>query len=206
MLVRITDAGMKRTFDLVFCCILMLLLGIPFIFAFFAVWLKFGSPVIFRQLRPGLEGHPFEMLKFRTMTDNRDDDGMLSPDSERLTGFGEILRSTSIDELPTLWNVFKGDMSFVGPRPLLVEYLDLYSDEQARRHEVRPGITGWAQINGRNAISWGEKFALDVWYVDNRSMLLDFKILCLTAKMVLRREDISQPGQATMERFTGKNL
>ena len=153
-----------------------------------------------------LNGHPFEMLKFRTMNDQRGADGSLLPDSERLTNFGKLLRSTSVDEIPALWNVFKGHMSFVGPRPLLVEYLDLYSEEQARRHDVRPGITGWAQINGRNAISWGEKFALDVWYVDNRTMLLDFKILWLTAINVLKRADISQQGQATMEKFTGGNL
>ena len=192
---------MKRIVDLVFCCIAMLLLSIPFVFVFLAVWVKLGSPVIFRQSRPGLKGHTFEMLKFRTMNDQRSADGSLLHDSERLTNFGKLLRSTSVDEIPALWNVFKGHMSFVGPRPLLVEYLDLYSEEQARRHDVRPGITGWAQINGRNALSWEEKFAMDVWYVDNQSMILDFKILFKTVMKVLKRDGISQQGQATMQKF-----
>jgi lipopolysaccharide/colanic/teichoic acid biosynthesis glycosyltransferase len=162
-----------------------------------------GSPVCFTQLRPGLGGKPFRMIKFRTMTDARDAHGELLPDEQRLTRFGRMLRASSLDELPELWNVLKGDMSLVGPRPLLMEYLPLYSPEQARRHEVRPGITGWAQINGRNAISWEQKFALDVWYVEHRSVWLDMKILALTAWRVLRREGISAAGEATMPKFTG---
>ncbi|MED5239468.1 MAG: sugar transferase [Pseudomonadota bacterium] len=164
---------------------------------------KHGSPVCFRQVRPGKEGKPFEMIKFRTMTDERGEDGELLPDSERLTAFGQFLRSTSLDELPELWNVLKGDMSLVGPRPLLMEYLPLYSERQARRHEVRPGITGWAQVNGRNALSWEEKFELDVWYVENRTLWLDMKILFLTIWRVVKRDGISQDGEATMSKFTG---
>ncbi|MDF1782236.1 MAG: sugar transferase [Alcanivoracaceae bacterium] len=162
-----------------------------------------GSPLLFRQTRPGKDGVSFEMLKFRTMTDKRDGDGKLLPDTQRLTSFGRFLRSTSLDELPGLWNVLKGDMSLVGPRPLLMEYLPLYSPEQARRHDVRPGITGWAQVNGRNALSWDEKFRLDVWYVDNQSFWLDIKILFLTVKKVLVRDGISANGEATMSKFTG---
>lgn len=164
---------------------------------------KHGSPVCFRQVRPGKEGKPFEMIKFRTMTDERGEDGELLPDSERLTAFGQFLRSSSLDELPELWNVLKGDMSLVGPRPLLMEYLPLYSERQARRHEVRPGITGWAQVNGRNALSWEEKFELDVWYVENRTLWLDMKILFLTIWRVVKRDGISQDGEATMSKFTG---
>ena len=170
-----------------------------------AVRLKLGSPVLFSQVRPGLNGKPFRMYKFRTMTDARDAHGVLLPDHVRLTPFGRWLRGSSLDELPELLNVLKGDMSLVGPRPLLMEYLRLYSPEQARRHEVRPGITGWAQINGRNAISWDEKFALDVWYVDNRSLWLDIRILALTIWKVLRREGISAAGEATMPKFTGRS-
>ena len=162
-----------------------------------------GSPVLFKQTRPGLDGKPFEMIKFRTMKDATDKDGNLLPDSERLTPFGQKLRSTSIDELPELWNVLKGDMSLVGPRPLLMEYLPLYNSEQARRHNVRPGVTGYAQVNGRNAISWEEKFALDTWYVDNQSLWLDFKILAKTVKQVLIKDGISAEGEATMSKFTG---
>lgn len=162
-----------------------------------------GSPVLFRQIRPGLNGKPFEMIKFRTMKDAVDAQGNPLPDSERLTPFGQFLRSSSLDELPELWNVLKGDMSLVGPRPLLMEYLPLYTPEQYRRHEVRPGVTGWAQINGRNALSWEEKFQLDVWYVDNRSLWLDIKILFLTVKKVLVRDGISADGEATMPKFTG---
>jgi len=162
-----------------------------------------GYPVFFQQVRPGLEGRPFKMIKFRTMTNQCDASGNLLPDAKRLTAFGRFLRSTSLDELPELWNVLKGDMSLVGPRPLLMEYLPLYSPEQARRHEVRPGITGWAQVNGRNAISWDEKFDLDVWYVDNQSIWLDIKILWLTVKKVIMRDGISQNGQATSEAFKG---
>ena len=163
-----------------------------------------GYPVFFQQVRPGLEGRPFKMIKFRTMTNQCDASGNLLPDAKRLTAFGRFLRSTSLDELPELWNVLKGDMSLVGPRPLLMEYLPLYSPEQARRHEVRPGITGWAQVNGRNAISWDEKFDLDVWYVDNQSIWLDIKILWLTVKKVITRDGISSNNNATMPAFTGK--
>jgi lipopolysaccharide/colanic/teichoic acid biosynthesis glycosyltransferase len=159
--------------------------------------------VFFRQLRPGLYGQPFEMVKFRTMTSEHGQDGKLLPDVQRLTVFGRVLRATSLDEIPELWNVLKGDMSLVGPRPLLMEYLPLYTPQQARRHEVRPGITGWAQVNGRNAISWEDKFALDVWYVDNRNLWLDIKILWLTVKKVLVREGISASGEATMPKFAG---
>jgi lipopolysaccharide/colanic/teichoic acid biosynthesis glycosyltransferase len=168
-----------------------------------AVRLRLGSPVLFRQRRPGLHGRPFEMLKFRTMLDATDGAGNPLPDADRLTPLGRFLRATSLDELPELWNVLRGEMSLVGPRPLLMEYLPLYTPEQARRHEVRPGITGWAQVNGRNAISWEEKFRMDVWYVDRRTFALDLKILLLTAKKVVVREGISQQGQATMERFLG---
>ncbi|EGR1581858.1 sugar transferase [Vibrio parahaemolyticus] len=163
-----------------------------------------GSPVLFRQTRPGLNGKPFEMVKFRTMKDAVDSQGNPLPDSERMTSFGDKLRNSSLDELPELWNVLKGDMSLVGPRPLLMQYLPLYSKEQARRHEVRPGVTGWAQINGRNAISWEEKFKLDVWYVDNRNLLLDIKILFLTVKKVFVKEGISADGHVTIEPFTGQ--
>ena len=164
---------------------------------------RLGTPVFFCQQRPGISGRPFMMYKFRTMTDARDANDVLLPDAVRLTSFGRFLRSSSLDELPELINVLKGNMSLVGPRPLLMEYLPLYTHEQARRHNVRPGITGWAQVNGRNAISWEEKFKLDVWYVDNQSFLLDLKILWLTIKKVFIREGISQEGQATMEKFTG---
>lgn len=165
--------------------------------------LKLGSPVLFSQIRPGKDGKPFRMVKFRSMTDARDTDGKLLPDAERLPPFGRFLRSSSLDELPELWNVLKGDMSLVGPRPLLMDYLPLYSPEQYRRHEVLPGITGWAQVNGRNAISWEQKFAYDVWYVDNHSLWLDIKILLLTLKKVFIRDGITAEGEATMPRFTG---
>ncbi len=163
-----------------------------------------GCPVFFRQVRPGKAGKPFQMVKFRTMRDATDLNGNPLPDSERLTIFGNWLRSTSLDELPELWNVLKGDMSLVGPRPLLMEYLPLYSGEQFRRHEIRPGVTGWAQVNGRNALSWEDRFKLDVWYVDNHSIWLDFKIIALTIKKVLRRDGISADGEVTMSKFTGK--
>ena len=165
---------------------------------------RLGSPVLFRQQRPGLHGNPFVLVKFRTMTDRRDANGHLLPDAVRLTPFGRFLRKTSLDELPELWNVLKGEMSLVGPRPLLMDYLPLYSPEQARRHEAPPGITGWAQVNGRNAISWDQKFALDVWYVDNLSFLLDLKTIWFTIRQVLRREGISAQGEATMSKFDGK--
>jgi len=197
---------MKRFFDLVLAVLALLLLGMPLLFLIWQVRRKLGSPVFFRQTRPGLHGRPFEMVKFRTMTDARGRDGNLFSDAERLTAFGRFLRATSLDELPELWNVLKGDMSLVGPRPLLMEYLPLYSPEQARRHEVRPGITGWAQVNGRNAISWDDKFRLDVWYVDHRSLWLDIKILWLTVKKVLVREGISAAGEATMPVFKGTGL
>nr|WP_271515223.1 sugar transferase [Ascidiaceihabitans sp.] len=164
---------------------------------------QMGAPVLFRQTRPGLHSKPLQMVKFRTMRSAIDSQGLPLPDSERLTRLGRILRATSLDELPGLWNVLKGDMSLVGPRPLLMEYLSLYTPEQARRHEVRPGVTGWAQVNGRNAISWDEKFALDVWYVDNRTIWLDFKIIWMTVKKVLIREGISAEGEVTMSKFTG---
>lgn len=194
---------MKRCFDLA-VAFLLLAVGSPLlVMVAIAIRIGLGAPVLFRQQRPGLHGKPFSMCKFRTMTDRSDADGNLLPDSVRLTPFGNFLRSTSLDELPELINVLKGDMSLVGPRPLLMEYLPLYTPEQARRHEVKPGITGWAQVNGRNAISWKEKFALDVWYVDNRSFRLDLKILWLTIVKVFAREGITQEGQATAEKFRG---
>lgn len=194
---------MKRLFDIFLASLALLLLCIPLMFLIWQIRRKLGSPVFFRQTRPGLHGLPFKMIKFRTMTDARGPDGQLLPDVERLTPFGRFLRASSLDELPELWNVLKGDMSLVGPRPLLMEYLPLYSPEQARRHEARPGITGWAQVNGRNALSWEDKFRLDVWYVNNRSMWLDIKILWLTVRKVLVREGISAAGEATMSKFTG---
>jgi len=169
------------------------------------VRMQIGSPVLFRQMRPGLDGVPFQMVKFRTMRDAVDGQGNYLPDAQRLTPLGRFMRSASLDELPELWNVLKGDMSIVGPRPLLMEYLPLYSPEQARRHEVRPGITGWAQVNGRNAISWDEKFALDVWYVDNQTLWLDIRIMALTVRRVFARQGISADGEATMTKFTGKS-
>ncbi len=183
----------------------LLVLCVPLLLLILLVGRKLGSPVFFRQLRPGMHGKPFEIVKFRTMTSERGPDGQLLPDAVRLTSFGRFVRSTSLDELPELWNVLKGDMSLVGPRPLLMEYLPLYTPQQARRHEVRPGITGWAQVNGRNAISWEDKFALDVWYVDHYSWWLDMKILWLTVRKVLLRDGISAAGEATMTRFTGSN-
>ena len=165
--------------------------------------LNMGSPVLFRQLRPGLHAKPFLMVKFRTMRDAVDRHGNVLPDSVRLTSLGKFLRATSLDELPELWNVLKGDMSLVGPRPLLMEYLPLYSVEQARRHDVRPGVTGWAQVNGRNALTWDEKFALDLWYVDNHTFLRDLSIIWLTIRRVIKREGISAVGEATMPKFTG---
>jgi lipopolysaccharide/colanic/teichoic acid biosynthesis glycosyltransferase len=193
----------KRAFDVVLA-LTGLIVGLPLIVAVAVmVHIKLGSPVIFSQARPGLNGKPFHMVKFRTMRDAVDQNGAPLPDSERLTRFGRFLRASSLDELPELWNVLKGEMSIVGPRPLLMEYLPLYSPEQARRHEVRPGITGWAQVNGRNAIGWDEKFRLDVWYVDNRSLLLDLRIIGLTLMKVVRRDGISAAGEATMPKFTG---
>lgn len=196
---------LKRIFDILASAIGLLLLS-PFIAIIaWQIKRKLGSPVLFRQQRPGLNGKPFTMVKFRTMRDAIDKNGNPLPDSERMTAFGNFLRSTSLDELPELWNVLKGEMSLVGPRPLLMEYLPLYNQEQMRRHEARPGVTGWAQINGRNAISWEEKFKLDVWYVDNQSFWLDIKILFLTVKKVFIRDGISAEGEATMSKFTGSN-
>ena len=194
---------MKRLFDLTAAALGLLALALPLLALIALVRIKLGRPVFFRQTRPGLHGQPFQMVKLRTMTDARGPDGALLPDAERLTPFGRFLRASSLDELPELWNVLKGDMSLVGPRPLLMEYLPLYTPEQARRHEVRPGITGWAQVNGRNALSWEEKFALDVWYVDHQSLWLHIRILWMTAVKVLRRQDISAPGEATVEYFKG---
>lgn len=194
---------MKRFFDMVGAALALLLFSPALALLAMQVRRKMGAPVLFCQERPGVHGKPFQMFKFRTMRAEFDSEGQPLPDSERLTDFGRWLRTTSLDELPELWNVLKGDMSLVGPRPLLMEYLPLYSCEQARRHEVRPGITGWAQVNGRNAISWEEKFALDVWYVDNRGLWLDFKILLLTVKNVLSRDGINADGEVTMPRFQG---
>jgi lipopolysaccharide/colanic/teichoic acid biosynthesis glycosyltransferase len=193
----------KRLFDPIIAFCLLVLLAGPFLALYLVIFYKFGNPVLFTQMRPGLYGKPFRMIKFRSMTDARGLDGQLLSDAERLTPFGQFLRASSLDELPGLWSVFKGDMSLVGPRPLLMEYLPLYSPEQARRHNVRPGITGWAQVNGRNALSWEDKFKLDVWYVDNRTFWLDIKILWLTVRKVLVREGISAAGEATMTKFTG---
>jgi lipopolysaccharide/colanic/teichoic acid biosynthesis glycosyltransferase len=195
--------GVKRVFDFVAASLALLLLAVPLLVLVWLIRHKLGSPVLFRQVRPGLHGKPFTMVKFRTMTDERGPDGALLPDAQRLTPFGRFLRSSSLDELPELWNVLKGDMSLVGPRPLLMEYLPLYTPEQARRHEVRPGITGWAQVNGRNAISWEDKFALDVWYVDHCSLWVDMQILWRTVRKVLVRDGISAAGEATMSKFTG---
>jgi lipopolysaccharide/colanic/teichoic acid biosynthesis glycosyltransferase len=197
---------MKRLFDIVVATLALAVFALPLLFLVLLVRSKLGRPAFFRQIRPGLGGKPFEMVKLRSMTDGRDAHGVLLPDSERLTSFGRFLRSTSLDELPELWNVLKGDMSLVGPRPLLMEYLPLYSPEQFRRHEVRPGITGWAQINGRNALSWTQKFDLDVWYVENRSIWLDIRILWLTVKKVIVRDGISGAGEATMSKFTGGSV
>jgi lipopolysaccharide/colanic/teichoic acid biosynthesis glycosyltransferase len=196
---------MKRIFDMLLASVGLLLLAIPLLLLVRKVRRELGSPVFFTQVRPGLHGKPFKMIKFRSMTSECGPDGQLLPDAVRLNAFGRWLRATSLDELPELLNVLKGDMSLVGPRPLLMEYLPLYSTEQARRHNVRPGITGWAQVNGRNAISWESKFALDVWYVDNRTLWLDIKVLWLTVKKVLVRDGISAEGEATMPKFTGGN-
>lgn len=193
----------KRIIDITASGAALVVLSPVLVATAYKVKKNLGSPVLFKQTRPGLDGKPFEMIKFRTMKDATDKDGNLLPDSERLTPFGQKLRSTSLDELPELWNVLKGDMSLVGPRPLLMEYLPLYNSEQARRHNVRPGVTGYAQVNGRNAISWEQKFALDTWYVDNQSLWLDIKILAKTVKQVLIKDGISADGEATMRKFTG---
>ena len=193
----------KRLFDLVFSLVLVVLLLPLLALLAILVYINLGSPALFRQQRPGLLGKPFIFYKFRTMNDRTDENGRLLSDEDRLTGFGRFLRGTSLDELPQLFNVIRGDMSLIGPRPLLMEYLDLYTDEQMRRHEVRPGITGWAQVNGRNAITWEEKFSLDRWYVDNRSFLLDLRIILMTVARIVSKEGISQAGMATAEKFRG---
>ena len=194
---------MKRLFDLIFASFALLVLALPMVCLYLLIYNKLGHPVLFSQIRPGLRGQAFKMVKFRTMTDARGEDGQLLPDAERLTPFGRFLRASSLDELPELWNVVKGEMSLVGPRPLLMDYLPLYNSEQARRHDVQPGITGWAQVNGRNALSWDEKFKLDVWYVDNHSILFDIKILWLTICKVIVREGINASGATTMPVFDG---
>lgn len=194
---------MKRLFDVVASVLGLLLLSPVLLFVAVRVRQEMGAPVFFRQRRPGRHGRPFDMIKFRSMRDATDAQGNPLPDSDRLTAFGRFLRSSSLDELPELWNVLKGDMSIVGPRPLLMEYLPLYTEEQARRHEVRPGVTGWAQVNGRNALTWEEKFRLDVWYVENRSFWLDMRIILMTIGKVIRRDGISAAGEETMPKFTG---
>ncbi|WP_275661051.1 sugar transferase [Photobacterium phosphoreum] len=196
---------MKRLFDILASTLALILLSPVIAITVYFIHKKLGSPVLFRQVRPGLNGKPFKMIKFRSMKDEVDKNGCSLPDSERLTSFGMKLRSTSLDELPGLWNVVKGDMSLVGPRPLLMQYLPLYNQEQNRRHNVRPGITGWAQINGRNAISWQDKFKLDVWYIDNQSLWLDIKILFLTVKKVFVKEGISANDHVTIEPFKGNH-
>ena len=193
----------KRILDITIASTALVLLSPVYFIVARKVKKNLGSPVLFHQVRPGLHGKPFEMIKFRTMKDAVDEQGNPLPDSERLTPFGKMLRATSLDEMPELWNVIKGDMSIVGPRPLLMEYLPLYNSEQAKRHNVRPGITGYAQVNGRNAISWEKKFELDTWYVENQSLWLDFKIMLKTIKKVIAKDDISAEGEATMSKFTG---
>lgn len=195
---------LKRVLDLIGAGLTIVLLSPLIAIVAYLVRRNLGSPIFFTQMRPGLGGKPFVMYKFRTMSDARDSEGKLLPDDQRLTRFGKFLRSTSLDELPELWNVIKGEMSLVGPRPLLMKYLELYTPEQARRHEVKPGITGWAQVNGRNALTWEEKFKLDVWYVDNWNLALDLKIIWLTLLKVLCRDDISAEGYATMPEFLGQ--
>lgn len=194
---------LKRLFDIIFSGLTLVVFSFVILFLYLIINKKLGSPVLFRQKRPGLNNNIFEIFKFRSMLDTTDEYGNILPDHKRLTSFGQKLRSTSLDELPGLWNVFKGDMSIVGPRPLLIEYLPLYSNEQARRHHVKPGITGWAQVNGRNAISWQKKFELDVWYVDNQSLWLDLKIIFLTVYKILKKENIEHSVAEELARFTG---
>ncbi len=196
----------KRLFDIVGATTALVVLFPVYAATAYKVSKNLGAPVLFRQIRPGLYGKPFKMIKFRSMKDDIDADGNPLEDGARLTPFGKALRNTSLDELPELWNVIKGDMSLVGPRPLLMEYLPLYNDEQARRHDVRPGITGYAQVNGRNAIGWDERFALDTWYVDNQSLWLDIKILFKTVKKVIIKDGISAEGEATMSKFMGNSI
>lgn len=194
---------MKRLLDIIIASTALILLSPLYVYVAYKVKKNLGSPVLFRQVRPGLHGRPFEMIKFRTMKDAFDKHGNPLPDSERLTAFGKMLRSSSLDEMPELWNVIKGDMSIVGPRPLLMEYLPLYNKEQAKRHDVRPGMTGHAQVNGRNAISWEQKFKLDTWYVENQSLWLDFKIMLRTVEKVIAKDDINADGEATAAPFKG---
>lgn len=193
----------KRLFDIVVALIALILFSPLYLFVAYKVKRNLGSPVLFKQIRPGLHGKPFEMIKFRTMKDGIDENGNILPDAERLTAFGKMLRATSLDELPELWNVLKGDMSLVGPRPLLMEYLPLYNERQAKRHEVKPGITGYAQVNGRNAISWEQKFELDAWYVEHQSLWLDLKIIAKTIQKVIAKDDINAADDATMPKFEG---
>lgn len=193
----------KRLFDIVVALIALILFSPLYLFVAYKVKQNLGSPVLFKQTRPGLHGKPFEMIKFRTMKDGADENGNILPDAERLTPFGKMLRATSLDELPELWNVLKGDMSLVGPRPLLMEYLPLYNERQAKRHEVKPGITGYAQVNGRNAISWEQKFELDAWYVEHQSLWLDLKIIAKTIQKVIAKDDINAADDATMPKFEG---
>jgi lipopolysaccharide/colanic/teichoic acid biosynthesis glycosyltransferase len=192
---RLLDVSLASISLLIFLPLLLLLAA--------TIRIVLGRPVLFTQQRPGIHGRPFQLVKFRTMSDEKDNQGRLLPDSKRLTKFGKLIRASSLDELPELWNVLRGEMSLVGPRPLLMEYMALYTPEQRRRHEVRPGITGWAQVNGRNSLSWEERFALDVWYVDNRSLRLDLRIMLLTVRKVIAREGISAAGEATMSKFRG---
>ncbi|PSS47909.1 sugar transferase [Pseudomonas sp. BBP2017] len=194
---------MKRLIDIVVSAFALLLLALPLLVLSWFVYRKLGSPILFRQVRPGLHSKPFEMIKFRTMTNAKAAGGEMLSDAQRLTTFGRFLRASSLDELPELWNVLKGEMSLVGPRPLLMEYLPLYNEHQNKRHRVRPGVTGWAQVNGRNTISWEEKFDLDVWYTENVSILLDLKIILMTIFKVFKREGISASNDATMPKFTG---
>lgn len=200
---EMSESMLKRVLDIVIASSALVLLSPVYALVAYKVRKNLGSPVLFRQVRPGLAGKPFEMIKFRSMKDAVDAQGNPLPDSERLTPFGQMLRSSSLDEMPELWNVIKGEMSIVGPRPLLMEYLPLYNSEQAKRHNVRPGITGYAQVNGRNAISWEKRFELDTWYVENQSLWLDFKIMLKTIKKVIAKDDISAEGEATMTKFTG---
>ncbi len=193
----------KRLFDIVFSLLGILILLPVFVSIAFFTYINLGSPIFFRQIRPGKDGRPFQIIKFRTMTDLKNSDGVYMPDKARMTPFGHFMRSSSLDELPELWNVLKGDMSIVGPRPLLLEYLPLYSKKQKRRHDLCPGITGWAQINGRNEISWEKKFELDLWYIENRNFLLDLKIILITLKKIVFSEGISREGEATVPKFKG---
>lgn len=196
---------MKRLFDLTLTILFFFLCAPLIVLLAVLVYINLGTPIFFYQVRPGLQGKPFTLCKFRTMTEQKNSSGENLPDEQRMTSFGRFLRSTSLDELPELWNVLKGDMSLVGPRPLLMDYLPLYTDEQYKRHKVRPGVTGWAQVNGRNAVSWEKRFEMDVWYVNNQSFWLDLKIIFMTVIKVILREGISENGKATMSKFSGEN-